>query len=122
MAPDLLTDVERGHVQGMAGSELVTFSVIEAELPQAFAGLHAVLCQVSGLRLRYPAGLACAGRQLHGPIAVGRLRLDAGDAVRLHDHDGHRDGLAHVGEHPRHARLSPYQSDWHLIRSAISSA
>src|SRR5690606_16998197 len=103
---DLLAHLEDVGLDLAAHLEATDLVVGDAELPQATARLHLGLGQVAGLGLVHQHGALAADGDLHGAVAVGLAGLHLGDAVRGGLDQGHRDGLAVLGEHPAHAGLA----------------
>ena len=111
---DLLADLEDVHpdrrpleVREPRSATRNSLSIVPASTP-ALAKWPA-----AGLLTRL--GAALAEGDLHGGIAVGVRRLDLGDAVVRHVHDGHRDGVAIVGEDAGHADLAADESETHVL-------
>src|SRR5690606_3482470 len=96
------------------GTDLVGF---DAQLPQATAGFHLGLGQVAGRRLVQQVGALDARGDLHGAVAVGLHGLDLGNAVRRGLDQGHRHGLAVLGEHAAHAGLATDDAERMLLRA-----
>src|SRR5690606_19404233 len=90
-----------------------------AQFPQAAARLHLGLRQVAGLGLVHQRGALAADRDLDGAVAVGLDRLDLGDAVRGRLDQGHRDGLAVLGEQAAHAGLAADDAQRMLLRGHV---
>src|SRR5690606_34904363 len=90
---------------------------LHAQLPQAPAGFDLGLGQVAGFRLVDQRGPLAADGDLHGAVAVGLHGLDLGDAVRSRLDQGHRHGLAVLGEQAAHAGLAADDAQRMLLRA-----
>src|SRR5690606_17540659 len=93
--------------------------VAHAQFPQAAAGFDLGLGQVARLGLVDQRGAPGADGHLHGAVAVGVHGLDLGDAVRGGLDQGHRDGLAVLGEHAAHAGLPAHDPQRMLLRHGV---
>src|SRR5690606_37716969 len=109
-----LEDVGLDLAANLEPADLVGF---HAQLPQAAAGFDLGLGQVSGFRLVDQRGALAADGDLHGAVAVALEGLDLGDAVRGRLDQGHRDGLAVVGEQAAHAGLATDDAQRIFLRS-----
>jgi hypothetical protein len=103
---DLLAGLEHIHLQLGADIDALAFAVGQAEFPQAAACLGIRLGEVAGHGLGHARGAALASGHLQCTVAVGLDGLYLGDAVGIDLDHRHRDGLAILGEHPRHTCLS----------------
>ena len=102
---------ERRGADHLADLELLERFGRHRKFAQHDARLHTRLREVPGLRLRDARRAALPVRDLDGGVAVGLGRLDLGDAIVGDVENGHRDGLAVVGEHARHANLATDKSE-----------
>src|SRR5690606_18822015 len=103
---DHLADLEDVGLDFAANLEAADLVVGNAEFPQATTRLDLGLGQVPGFGLVHQHRTLAADGDLHGAVAVGRTRLHLGDAIGGGFDQGHRDGLAVLGEHPAHAGLA----------------
>ena len=113
---ELLTTLARRLDGGLA-----RLGGFHAQFPQAATRLHLGLRQVAGGRLAQQRGTLHAGGHLQGGVAVGLDGLHLGDAVRGGLDQGHRDGLAVLGEHAAHAGLATDDAERIFLRAHLVS-
>src|SRR5688572_6351797 len=113
---DDLADFEDVGLDFAAHLEVADLVGLDAQLPQATAGFDLGLGEVTCFRLVDQRGALDADGDLHGAVAVGLDRLHLGDAVRGGFDQGHRNGLAVLGEHAAHAGLAADNAQRILLR------
>ena len=113
-ASEALASAHRGHVDPFPGLEhvdleLVTdreaVDVVDAQLDQVGAGLHARLLEVAGLGLGELARVLVAVRDLKGGVPVALTRLDLHDACRGDFEHGDGDDAVVIAPHLGHAHF-----------------
>src|SRR5690606_15668396 len=90
---------------------------LHAQLPQAATRVDLGLGQMARRRPVQQRGPLDARGHLQGGVAVGLDGLHLGDAVRGGLDQGHRDGLAVLGEHAAHAGLATDDAERMLLRA-----
>ena len=106
----LLAHLEDVHADRAARLEVGKRLRRHPEFLQDVARLDARFREMAGCGLVDAGRAPLAERDLDRAIAVGFGVLDLRDAVVGDVHDRHRDGVAIVGEHARHADLAADQS------------